>query len=322
MGEISKLINQNIVAAEDIAAKVNEKDCDLDALQDILTFKAYDIEQLKLKYNRTVCTNQRCIRHVEVGQAKISHVVYEKICHDECRIPGFLGSIIGSLKLYLCDAIGWDGVCRVCGHRYKEHMHIAYETILTEKEFFSPEVQREVQMLSDQKQQKELLLANINDEISASKREQATIIKASAQYAVFYKANALLPFNDAVVDFLHMAIRQEKESPIRNESLLKNLEKTLKDCEKKMEELKKALKEAANKNISTPKNVNHLKNELFGLPLYGKKLREMSVSIKNAVKREEIIATTSELVASNDSKGATARLSDWLISLPTLTEKY
>ena len=96
----------------------------------ILTFKTLDKPL-------TVCSNNKCCEEqnvLEDGQK--SHLnLHRKVCCKDCIVPFVPKQVTGSSMLYFCSAMTWSGLCKVCGHSSKEHMHIFYEMDEAERLF-------------------------------------------------------------------------------------------------------------------------------------------------------------------------------------------
>ncbi|XP_063971520.1 uncharacterized protein LOC135158564 [Lytechinus pictus] len=274
LADVTNLITQNLELGEEIKKRVLEADQEIDPLQECQSIKVYDIERKELEYNRTVCTAPACIRYVQVGESKEKQVDYKTICHDRCHIPNIIGILVGSKKLLFCKSL-LGGKCKHCTHGYKEHMHITYETKLIENDFFSTIMKTEYTKLSNLKEMKESMLADIDRHVEGLRKEQKAIIKAGAKFGSFLKQTALVPYNDAIVDHLSMAINHEQYNPDRNEKLLKNMENLKNEYENEIKILDEALKGEVHETTRTLEDVRQVKEELFTLPINGPKLKKL-----------------------------------------------
>ena len=296
LADVARTINHNIKSYESVREQINLATKDIKRLERDLKYTGYyDIEYIQADYLRTVCTHASCVKYVSVGRELVKHIVYEQICHDRCIYRnGIPIELTNNPDLRRCECIQENsGNCSKCGHYYTLHMHLAYELNLIEREFLSPEVQNEIQKKGALKAQKELLKRNIDTEIAELKEGEKHIMRASARFGSFIKANALIPYNDAVGDYLDMCIKLEKIKPkeIRNASLLSTMQRMKQEYEAQREILDNALGAHAGENIHTPDQVVQLQQDLFQLKHFGSTLKSLfeGISITHATRNKTFV---------------------------------
>ena len=222
LAEVAKTINYNVQAAEEAKKQIDLTASHIKSLEKDLTFSGYDIEHVPLDFPRTVCTAPTCIKHVPVGNERVQNTVYEQICHDRCYVKGVETKLTNNPALDSCECFDYENSAAAlkCKHHYTQHMHLTYDIKLIEKDFLSEEVQLEIKKKGSVKAQKESAKEIIEKKIKKMKDEENFIIKTGAKYGSFLNANALIPYNDAVGDYLDMCIEIEKGEAKRDEERL------------------------------------------------------------------------------------------------------
>nr|XP_054761549.1 uncharacterized protein LOC129267971 [Lytechinus pictus] len=201
LAEVANTINHNIDAARETKAKIALADNEISSLRADLKFKGYDIKRKEVGYPKTVCAAPECVTYIPVGRSKVHNTVYKTVCHSNCRLKGVPIETTGNPKLAECWAMT-DEYCRECGHNYKQHMHLTYEIVITEKEFLSSKVQHQINKIRDTKSRRKAMVDEINKKIKELKEEQEIIMETGAKFGSFLRANALITYNDAVDEYL------------------------------------------------------------------------------------------------------------------------
>ncbi|XP_028408705.1 uncharacterized protein LOC114531265 [Dendronephthya gigantea] len=272
MAAVAKTIQENVQEANNAMVEIKNDTLNMEALEEKLNITGVDLERKKLPYPITVCTHSACTERVAVGGDEIvNRKNFKQICHDHCSISGVPTETRNDPRLQGCECI--SGVyCRECHHHYSDHMHLAYTLEKVPKQFISKDVQKKILAKKTEKERKEEYLAIIDGMLNELQNEEKLIMQVSAKYGAFLKDNALIPYNDAVGDYLDLDIKQEEESPLRDAKLLERLKKLRSEYEKE----KQILDEAMATGISTTsEQVIQLQNELFNLKHFGKSLKKI-----------------------------------------------
>ena len=291
--EVAKTIDHNLESAQRAKEHIHMYDADIKSLEQDLKFSGYDIKIIEMEHPRTVCTAPDCVRHVQVGIDRIENTLYKQICHNRCNCVNGIQTLLTNYpELRRCVCIErTSGNCRECGHHYTQHMHMTYDTKIVEKEYLSPEVMREIQKRGILKAQKDSAIQQIDRQIDQLKEEEKHIIRTSAKFGSFLKANAIIPYNDALGDYLFMCIAIEEKKPmkIRNDSLLFQMRKMKQEYERQKKVLDKAMLTGADEIVTTPAQVRQLQEELFQLKHFGPILKRLfdGISITNSARNKE-----------------------------------
>ena len=133
----------------------------------------------------------------------------------------------------------------------------------------------------------EIYLAELNRQIPEYKWEQKEVLRISAKYGSFLKNVAIIPYNDALGDYLDMVIDQEnqKDKAIRDANLLASLMTSRKSYDEEKRILEDAMGIAAGDQVTTPDEIKLLQKELFQLKHFGNSLKNIFLQIENNKKK-------------------------------------
>ena len=266
MALLTVIIQKNIQTMEETKLKMEMMDKEVKAFSKDLYFNGFDLEYAQLGYPRTVCTHPDCIEYIPAGKDNLMQTNYKQQCHHDCKLPGLPSETVGDYRLQRCNAIVNDE-CRHCDHSYQQHMHRTYDLQVISKKFLSDGVQEKINQKEDSKAQMEIYLAELNRQIPEYKWEQKEVLRISAKYGSFLKNVAIIPYNDALGDYLDMVIDQEnqKDKAIRDANLLASLMTSRKSYDEEKRILEDAMGIAAGDQVTTPDEIKLLQKELFQL---------------------------------------------------------
>ena len=282
----------------------------------------YDIRRTELEYSRTVCAHSECVKFVPVGFDKVQNTVYKKPCHDKCTFSGIPTETQNRYKLRWCKCVPWySQECKQCGHHYSTHLHITYDSEIIETEFLTPADKKKIKEKESIKDREETLKHAIETKIAELKEEEKVIMRIAAMYGSYLKATALIPYNDAVGDYLDMCIEHEKMKPedIRNKTLLSKMQDMRNEYKVQRRILDSAIGTDEGENIRTPGQVKQLQIQLFKLKHFGATLERLfeGISIANSTRNrsfvEKIAHIHPEFSSKNGAKGNKWHPSKWKI---------
>ena len=316
LGEVANSIDLNVQEAEMAKKQINEAGSDIASLQENLKFEGYDIEYVALEYPRTVCAHPDCIKCYTVGNNKSEETVYSQICHERCTVPGIPTQTTNNPRLKSCSRMGWfSKKCSECSHKAKHHMHLTYDTKVIRKEFLAEDVQSQIQEKGDFKQAREEFLRKTDAKIAELQEEEKQIVQTSAKFGSFLKRTALIPYNDALGDYLDMCIEKEEKKPeeSRNKALLSSMKNRKEEYGKQKETLDRVIGTGADENIQTPDEVMCLQNDLFQLKHNGQVLRKLcrAISITNSARNKSFGEKIAPIPQKNKQKTKSNKLATW-----------
>ena len=289
LAEVAKTIQHNVQEGNEAKTQIDLAVKDMTEMKTKLTFSGYGVKRTELNYPMTVCADPRCVQHIQVGKTRVQNTVYKQICHDGCSITGVPTETTNDQRLQNCWAMSPSRTyCQFCGHHYTVHMHITYSTEIFKEDFLSQDVQDQINQKNSIKAQKEAFKQAVDAKNDELMKEEKIIMKTSAKYGSFLKANAIIAYNDAVGDYLDMCIEQERNKPqaIRNDTLLTTLEDMKRQYVKERKILDEAIDTDTGENIHSPEEVMKLQRELFDLKHMGKTLKDLfdGISISHSAR--------------------------------------
>nr|XP_054753970.1 uncharacterized protein LOC129259735 [Lytechinus pictus] len=278
LAEVAHTITYNLEAAREAKSTIGMANAEIDSLKGDLNFTGFSLRREELGFPRTVCAAPECIKYVPVGETRVQNTVYEQICHDHCYLDNVPIETTNNTQLRGCATMsGGNCTKSKCKHSYKHHMHITYDLTVKPEKFLSPKIQSEINKIRDKKEKKKEYVNQINKKVAELEEEQKIIMKTGAKFGSFLNANALIPYNDAVGDYLDMCIKQERAKPAetRNENVLETMRNMKSEYTQQREILDNAIGEGASENIKTPEQVKVLQEELFKLKHFGAILKTL-----------------------------------------------
>ncbi|CAG2109897.1 unnamed protein product [Medioppia subpectinata] len=231
MADITKNIADNINECERYMAEVHEYNESIESLQQKLYIPSVEIKTIPLDRPKTVCVEGKCCTRQTLNG--LVHTKYNE-CHSPCYLNYSSNTIVGTKGLIQCKAFNANSNsdlrpgeptklsratfsnkhCLECGHSYKKHLHLWYETVAKLNEVIDQTVDsglRANQSAAEAKEQQILLLDQRIAELSA---ESNTIVYSMAEFMCFLAANALTPLNDAFGNYVkHMIANESFETP-------------------------------------------------------------------------------------------------------------
>ena len=284
LAEMSVAIQRNIRMAKEAQMKAQLADFEAMNFAQQLQVEGVDLEFKQLGYPRTVCTHADCIEYIAAGRDNLQQVNYRQHCHPHCHLAGVPTETVGDSKLQSCKAMSPDHNCWQCGHSYKMHMHRTYDLVTVKRSFISAEVQAKIKEKKDTKSKNEAAVYEMNKLIKEFETEQKEVLRISATYGSFLKDAALIPYNDAVGDYLDMTIKQEEEKPaiLRDPDMINKLNQSKRAYEEEKAVIERALEGSPNRSglRFTPAQVEQLQKDLFKMKHFGSSLRNIFFSIE------------------------------------------
>ena len=240
----------------------------VDKLQKSLNVTEYTFEFEELQRPRTVCTATDCIGVENVNGEVTTY--YKQICHAVCYLQGVPLKSFPEPMLLNCAAMCGQGNCQICGCRFEMHMHIDYNLKKV------PKRSRLAEKFAGKTISKDEAKAVLQKELKNLENEQKIVSDAMVKFAGYLKQNAILEYNSAFEERMKMEIRNEQAAVKGggNRATLEKLETTLQEYVERKAKLEAILVSASDEKID-PIQIGDLKQQLFDLPLYGSKIKEL-----------------------------------------------
>ncbi|RGB27691.1 hypothetical protein C1646_673793 [Rhizophagus diaphanus] len=265
LAEIERLIQINIKLIKEKQKELEDIGQITEKLKDKLNFLQLELEPLALKYPRTVCTNNKCIKILEIEQTNIKTIDYTTHCCSCCQLTNIRCDETNNTALRSCSAMV-AGECKVCGCYWNEHIYITYENKISVK-FKKPIMKT-----------KKAIIEKCQKRINKLQKEQRKINEINFKFAQFLRQNAIYSSCDTYVDYLNHFIKEERIKKGANDDgeIINELVITKGNYLKKIEVIKQAIEnnDSSMPPIS-PKDIVELEQQLYNLKRNGSALKKM-----------------------------------------------
>ena len=172
-------------------------------------------------------------------------------------------------------------------------MHITYEYHTNLKD-------KDIRSKQNANKDNQPLLGVIDKRIDDLRTEQVTILNIYNKLTKFLHINAIHPFNDDILDYLRLFIREEQmknDSGVQNNAVIEGLVEITKEHEKEMRVFRKTLADDKDSvettDILNTEDIFPLVGTLYRLSINGQQIREQvdnlklieDIAVKNMEKR-------------------------------------
>lgn len=282
VAEVSRLIEENIQLAQQYQDRVGQNPS---ASSVGIPQNVGQVRQLT--HPRTVCASAKCTVVVETdGEKKVE---YKSLCHDNCYLKGVVQERLRHPNLVDCEEMNYEtGECFKCGCHWTEHIHITYQLVADRTQYRAPVQYTASTTTSDSNR----TLEDVRTRIGDLRQESQQIQDVYRRLVEFLQANAMIPINDGLVEYLNYFIREEetKQNANNNKSeIISQLQKLKTEHEKYISQLQNTLKARTKlddvNSILKPEDIITLVKTLYALPINGSLIREQVENIQT-VERE------------------------------------
>ncbi|CAG2173909.1 unnamed protein product [Oppiella nova] len=335
LADITKNISDNMKECERHKQRMKNFTGDITALKAQLYIPSLDIETIELDHPKTVCGDKDCCTQENINGTIKTH--YKTDCHSPCYLRSSDGGIIGNEGLRDCEAfqksenIGeaeWrvatnllpdqhvevdergmalvqyvDTIrsenCFGCGHSYKLHLHIKYDTRIVKREVRDERKYERISTRNEANMAQQNQIKQLELKIQELSNENDIITTCMAKFACFLKNNALTPFNDAFEGYVKLLIEQEKQGDKGSVAII-NLERVLTQYTKEKQVILDAMNKAgsnSNQSDITIKDIDESIKQLKHLKWKGAEIsqlfeKQLKAKEHSHVHQEESIDTS------------------------------
>ena len=280
MAMIEQKIKATIRRNEDLIEELRYTQAKGDALREKLYFRKLGTGIRLLAKPRTVCTDTSCVEYRDKqGEPDQKTTIYKTHCHATCWLENVPPDVLCPPQLLGCDAFGGSEHCRRCGHHRGVHQHVLYDQYDTWTLVKDAEYERMLNENNNEVELKERGIAKINEEITASQGELEFIQVAAARFGLFLKTKSILPYNDAMVEYLDHLIRQEAEKVALNEGVspkhLEELQASRAQYLLRIATLDRHMGAGDDGRLMTEDDVDRLMTQLYSLKHWGQNLETL-----------------------------------------------
>uniref|UniRef100_A0A914HF84 G domain-containing protein n=1 Tax=Globodera rostochiensis TaxID=31243 RepID=A0A914HF84_GLORO len=264
MANIMSRIQMNLVDINKLDSAIGKGEKEKDEV-----LKYYSVEDVRLEYPRTVCTDAECttVKRTSDGD---STIVFTQICHDRCGLDGVVERQHPNPTLKNCYAMDSNNNCEECRHSWDKHMHLRCEQRVA-KRSVDQSLLRQISQNRGSLSNKQVMQRQFEKE-KETLCVNAAILNSLSSFGV--KAD-----NDNTEAYLNMSIKQA-EKLVAESKGRSDFEGNRRKLEAQQELLQfyKVMKNQ--KSVSggaqiTPNDVTKIVGELCALPLFGKDIKQM-----------------------------------------------
>lgn len=285
MAEIADAIRSTILVNQDDIKELSDISARGQGLLKLLKVKVKTVTAKHIDEPRTTCSHPDCVEHSTTGVGGIDgkevlKTVYKSGCHSPCHLGNVKLDSIGDGHLRDCWAMQGEH-CRVCNHHWMDHLHVNYLLEEGMKEVEDPDIKALVKSNASNAHKKEAGIAAKKSLIEELEGELDTIRSATAQFGIFLKRNAIMPYNDATLDYLDRCIEEEagKVQAGGSAEKLENLKKYRKEYEQEILHLEEYMEKGDEELLLDQEGVDIMMENLYSLKHYGSMLSDLSNNI-------------------------------------------
>ncbi|KAK3177312.1 hypothetical protein K4F52_009878 [Lecanicillium sp. MT-2017a] len=289
MAEIAAAIEATIRINDDEIRDLQESNSLKVNLEKSLRTRVLKPTAVRVEMPLTTCSDKACVTYLDSGTKgldgrAILTTNYKSKCHSPCYLEGVALENIGDAALRSCWAMNRGEFCRQCGHVWNSHLHINYELKYIYEEVNNPAIEEQLQKNADIQAQKEASIALKTRQISELEAELAKIRDTAAQFSVFLRANAILPYNDATLEYLQRQIDEESAKVAFGGSRdkLDNLTSYHQQYKQQVDILEKCRHQKQHQMLFDQLGVETALAELQSLKIYGAMLRNLEEAIRSS----------------------------------------
>ena len=226
-----------------------------------LNITQLDVKKDSLNYLRTVCT--KCAEAIFVNDVPKIH--YKLDCHEKCKCLSTNCDVVNNTDLQKCTVFV-NGFCKVCQCSWNVHMHIGYETKIVNTLFIDSNIQEFLneQITYDEKKKK--IIDKLDSDIHNLQFQRNKLIEISAKIALCIKKNSIIEFNDEILEYINLCIKEEESSlNINNTKLANQLEELFKISliYTEQKNIFEKANEYVNENDASSNEFSRIKNEIM-----------------------------------------------------------
>lgn len=277
MADLGQSIDKSISVNNDRKNELSTKQHTAGELRGKLHVQKITMRPHTIDRPRTVCAHSDCIElhDLTMDGTNTLTTVYKTICHNGCYLTNIKEDQVGAPGLIQCDAFRGKKKC-FCGHHWREHLHIMYEfhpEIVEMKDF---SVEKALLDNADVIKVKEAAIEKMQKTIDEYKYEQEAIQRAAVQFGFFLKNNSITAYNDAMLEYLDLQIKDAKAKVQIGGNLehLDRLERYRAQYKELINVLTSSMHSDEACQLLSQEDVEQKVKELYKLKHYGRDLRK------------------------------------------------
>lgn len=283
MALLAERIQNSIVVNRRMLKELSTKEFSREQLKEKLWVYKASLTTYPVDKPRTVCANPLCF-DIQCDSDGATTIIYKAMCHKPCYLSGVDVNTKGHHILQHCAAMNQDGNCNKCGHHWMDHMHVCYDYRETTQKKVNSSIQKDLDNNRSAIQIQERGISDLKATIEEFEYEYQEIQKAAIDFAFFLKINSIVPYNDAMVEYLDHHINREKALAAVDgkKEKLHSLQKIRGEYIQQTAILEAAMKCGEKTELLDEDGVHQRSAKLFGLKNYGEDLSDIMTKQEKA----------------------------------------
>ncbi|KAG5662578.1 hypothetical protein KAF25_004996 [Fusarium avenaceum] len=211
MVDISQEIKKNMHSLDDQVKALEDRRLTGDKLRSKLHLERIKLDPERLEKPRTVCASKECCDYKSNLNGEVI-TIYKQVCHADCNLRNVTSDRLGAPELISCRPFKErrDGLCKECGHHWREHMHHYYDLKEVKVKVKDKEIERQLlENMSDVTIRKEGI-ERFQRTQQEYRTEHEQVQKAAARFVEYLKDNAIILTNDATEAYYDQLIKLEE----------------------------------------------------------------------------------------------------------------
>ncbi|KAK7934601.1 hypothetical protein PG985_000096 [Apiospora marii] len=258
------------VTSDELAQRAKEVAADLEQLE-----KQLAVNEAQLKFQQNPILKKRMINTIQKTKEEIA------LKEDDVR----KNSIAKKNKKVRSNH------CRRCKHHWQSHLHIRYSQTEKVVKDIDAQVQEKLDANASDLVLKRSAIKALEKEIADSSTSRKEIQDAAIRFGLYLKKKSIVPYNDAMIAYLEVLIKDEQEQITharsigidskKNDERLDSLKKNKKRYEERIKILETQMsKSDENGTLLDEEGVDELVQKLFNLKHWGKNLQAMQEMVE------------------------------------------
>ncbi|CAJ0550915.1 Ff.00g108450.m01.CDS01 [Fusarium sp. VM40] len=288
MVDISQEIKKNMHSLDDQVKALEDRRLTGDKLRSKLHLERIKLDPERLDKPRTVCASKECCDYKSNLNGEVI-TIYKQVCHADCKLRNVTSDRLGAPELISCRPFkeSRDGLCKECGHHWREHMHHYYDLKEVKVKVKDKEIERQLlENMSDVTLRKEGI-ERFQRTQQEYRNEHEQVQKAAARFVAYLKDNAIILTNDATEAYYDQLIKLEetniqkgKEMKIGvegNKAKLKSLNQDKSEYLELVDTIRNSMHISykSKKQLRTQEDIEDEINKLFNLKHFGSSFRNL-----------------------------------------------
>jgi hypothetical protein len=282
LAEITSIIDDNMTLMKQHEEEIKDYNGDIDGLRRLMATLRLNIEFIKLKEAKTVCTSKKCVNVYDIdGFSKFINI-FEQSCCNPCT-KDHLGWLWSEHKCKFEYKPSFPGkYCSICDCPETDHKRISSENRVNITRKTDSDLNYEIVTFEDMKRAVEDKVNQLRTDGNNLAAEKKILLKSLAKFDFFLESCAYNDYTDAFKETLEKNIERNK----RNEMVQNRFKNMLREYEVEKNIFKEIKIGKSSFNI-TLVDIKKIKEELCSLANFGEKISQIYAEQEEFLKERQ-----------------------------------